>query len=373
MNRQEAIAEFRRLRPEFEANGAVFPLAKMFLPDEWKSGNLAMDELMGHMLAMDAAGTLSTDPNAAIPTILTTAVDPDVYRVVFAPTQIAEILGGDRKVGDWTESQRMFPVVEDTGEVSSYDDYVTNGKATINFNYPWLQSYLFQTLLRYGELQTARAGLMKINFVGDLNKAAANLLNRFLNLSYAFGINGLQNYGLLNNPYLSAALTPSSKAAGGTTWFNGNVPNATANEVYNDILAMWEKMVIQSNGIIDVEQPATLAMSPSSKLALEFANSFGVYVKTLLKEGFPRMEIKTAIQYGQNTSTNNQGYSSTGNYMQLIMHEVEGQKVAYPAFTEKMRAHKLVAENSAWSQKMTSGTWGVVDRIPAAVVSMLGI
>ncbi len=370
MNRQEAISEFRRLKPEYEAAGCIIPGAKMFIPDEWQSGNLSLDEIA---MGMDAAGTLSTDPNSALPTILTTAVDPDVYRVVFAPLQIAEIVGGERKVGDWLEEQRIFPVVEDTGEVTSYGDYANGGRAGVNFNYPWLQSYLYQTFIRYGERETARAGLMKINYVGDLTKSAAGLLNRAANNYYAFGISGLQNYGLLNNPFLSASLTPATKAAGGTGWFNGNSPNATANEVYNDILAMVEKLQTQTNGTVDLEQPLTLALSPFSSVALRFANSFGVYVKDLLKEGFPNLKVKTAIQYGQITSTNNQGYSSAGNLVQLIADEIEGQKTAYCAFNEKLRAHKLIPEPSAWSQKYTSGVWGTVFRLPVASVTMLGI
>lgn len=368
MNRNEAMTRWDQVRPEYEARGLILPGVRMFVPDEWRNDTRSLNEM-----AMDAAGTLSTDPNAAIPSILTTAVDPDVIRVVFAPLQMAEVMGGERKVGDWLEEQRIFPVVEDTGEVSSYDDYSNNGRAGINFNYPWLQSYLFQTILNYGERETARAGLMRINYVGDLNKAAANILNRFGNLSYAFGIQNLQNYGLLNNPYLAANITPAVKAWGGTTWFNGNSPAATANEVYNDILALWSKLISQTNGTVDMKAKATLAMSPNSALALKFANSFGVYVSDLLKEGFPNMEVKTAVQYGTQTSTNSQGYSPSGNLLQLVVDDIEGQRVAYPAFNEKMRAHKIVPELSSWKQKLSGGTWGTVLRMPLGVVGMLGV
>jgi hypothetical protein len=108
-----------------------------------------------------------TDPNSAIPAMLTTAIDPDVIRVVFAPLQMAEIMGGERKAGDWLEETRLFPVVEETGEVSSYDDYSNNGRAGVNFNYPAFQSYLYQTIVAYGERETERAGLMRINYVGE--------------------------------------------------------------------------------------------------------------------------------------------------------------------------------------------------------------
>lgn len=363
-----ALPRWSEVKDQYEARGLILPGVREFVTPEMREATMALD----HM-ALDAAGTLVTDPNSSIPSILTTVVDPDVIRVVFAPLQMAEILGGERKVGDWLEEQRIFPVVEDTGEVSSYDDYSNNGRAGINFNYPWLQSYLFQTIIAYGERETARAGLMRINYVGDLGKAAANILNRFANLAYAFGIQNLQNYGLLNNPYLSANLAPAVKAWGGTTWFNNGSPAATANEVYNDVLALWNKLISLTNGTVDTKAKSTLALSPQSSLALEFANSFGVYVKDLLKKGFPNMEVKTAVQYGTQSSTNNQGFSTSGNLMQLIVDEIEGQKVAYPAFNEKMRAHKIVPELSSWKQKMTGGVWGTVTRMPLGVVGMLGV
>lgn len=368
MNRQEAVAEWKKVAPSYEAAGLILPGVKMFIPEEWRQGERSLEQI-----AMDAAGTLSTDPNSALPTMLTTAIDPEVIRIVFAPLQMAEILGGERKVGDWLEETRLFPVVENTGEVSSYDDYANNGRAGINFNYPALQSYLFQVIQNYGEREVARAGLMRINYVGDLGRAAADLLNRYGNLTYAFGVRMLQNYGLLNNPYLSAYITPTAKAWGGSTWFDNGAPAATANEVYNDILALVERLINQTNGALDMESPMTLAMSPQSALALKFANSFGVYVEDLLKKGFPRMKVKTAVQYGAKTSVNSQGYSAVGNLMQLIADELGGQKVAYPAYNEKMRAHKIVAELSSWRQKMTGGTWGTVIRMPVGITGMLGI
>lgn len=368
MNRIESIAEWNNLRPVLEARGLVLPYARMLVPDEWKSSESSLEQL-----AMDAAGTLSTDPNSAIPTILTTAIDPDVIRVVFAKLQMAEVLNGERKVGDWLDETRIFPVIEDVGEVSSYDDYSNNGEAGINFNYPQFQSYLFQCIVNYGEREVARTGLMRINYTGDLTKAASGLLNRYGNTAYAYGVQGLQNYGLLNNPYLSANLTPAVKAWGGTTWFDNGSPAATANEVYNDILAAVEQLISQTNSTVDMDQSMTLALSPQSALATKFANSFGVYVEDLLKKGFPKMRIKQATQYGTKTAINPSGASAAGNMFQIIVDEIDGQKVAYPAFNEKLRAHKIVPQLSSWSQKMTSGVWGTILRMPLGVAGMIGV
>ena len=128
-----------------------------------------------------------------------------------------------------------------------------------------------------------------------------------------------------------------------------------------------------ANASIELDAKATLALSPSSALALRFANSFGVYVRDLLKEGFPNMRIVTAPQYGQQTTTNTQGYSTAGNAVQLILNDIQGQKVANAAFNEKLRAHKIIPEPSAWQQKYTSGTWGTILRMPLGVTGMLGI
>lgn len=365
----DARAAFRADRRMLEAKGISLPwqMERYLTEGEKQSGRLVMD-------AANAGppGPLSTDPNAALPWMLTSAIDPEIIRVIFSPLEFATILS-ERKAGVWTEQTRFFPIVESTGEVSSYDDFVNNGRAGANFNYPQLQSYLFQTTLNYGELQIDRAGLAKINWVSELGLAAADLLNRFQNLSYAYGVQGLQNYGLLNNPYLSAALTPVTKAWGGTSWFDNGSPAATANEVYNDIVAMVTQLVSQTNGALDIKAPMILAMSPQSDIAMTFANSFGVYVEDLLKKGYPNLKVMTAPQYGQQTTNNPQGFSVAGNYVQLIAKDIQRQTVAYCAYNEKLRAHKIVPELSSWKQKQTSGTWGTVIRNPVAIVQMIGV
>src|SRR5579863_1459961 len=200
----EGRALFRAHRAMLVAKGVHLPPAmdRYLTKREIDTGNMAMDAANPYIGAMGAVpGPLSSDPNAALPWMLTSAIDPEIIRVVFSPLDFAEILG-ERQAGSWTEQTRFFPLVEATGEVSSYDDFVNNGRAGANFNYPQLQSYLFQTILNYGELQIARAGLAKINWVSELGVAAADLLNRFQNLSYAFGIANLQTYGIINNPFI---------------------------------------------------------------------------------------------------------------------------------------------------------------------------
>ena len=369
----DATTAFNRTKGMLASKGIILPYQmKRFLTVDEKEGGLIKIPGLGLDAANGLPGPLSTDPNAALPWMLTSAIDPEIIRILFSPLEFADILG-ERKAGTWTNQTWFFPYVESTGEVSTYDDFVNNGRAGANFNFPQLQSYLFQTILQYGELQVDRAGLAKINWVSELGLAAADLLNRYQNITYAYGVQDLQNYGILNNPNLSASLTPALKAWGGTGWFDNGSPAATANEVYNDIVALVTQLVSQTNGVLNIKSPMTLALSPQSEIALTFTNSFGVNVEALLKKNYPAMEVKTAPQYGTQTTTNPQGYSAAGNFIQLIAKAVQRQTVAYAAYNEKLRAHKIVPDLSSWKQKQTSGSWGTILRTPAGVASMIGI
>lgn len=363
----QAAAAWAQDRHMLEAAGIYLPEVKGY----------ATEEIKRNYLAMDAIPALSTTPNSGIPAFLTTLIDPDVYNIVFAPTRAAEIFGEARK-GTWVDQTAMFPVVEATGEVSSYGDYNENGRAGANMNWPQRQSYLFQTISEYGELEIERAGLGRVNWVGEVDKSGTTVLARFLNTSYFTGIQGLQNYGLLNDPGLSAALTPATKAYGGVKWTNNGQIVATANEIFADIQALWIQLISQTNGIdqnpgqIDVDAKITLAMSPESLVAMTATNSFGVNVKALLKENFPNLRVISAVQYSGAGSTN-PGGNPAGNMVQVILDEVGGQKVGYCAFNEKLRAHPIIRAMSSWKKKMTSGSWGAIIRMPLGISSMLGV
>lgn len=360
----EAAAAWAADKAAFEQKGLILPNVKAYAFDGVKDD---------YTLAMDAQAGLQTDPNSAIPAMLTTTIDPDVIRVIFAPLAFADILT-ERQSGTWLDQTRMFPVVEYSGEVSSYGDFNNNGRAGVNMNWPNFQSYVYQTFVSYGEMELERAGLARINYVSELTQSAAWALNQYQNLTYAYGVEGLQNYGILNNPYLSAPITPAIKAAGGTAWFtSGGSPNATANEVYNDIAALIQKVIQQNNGNVDANTRMTLALSPSRYQALTFANSFGVFVEDLLKKGYPNLTVKQAPQYGAQGPSNPNGYSAAGEFMQLLVDSIQGQKVAYAAYNEKMRAHKIIPDSSSWKQKTSQGTWGTILRMPTGVAGMLGI
>jgi hypothetical protein len=362
MNFQEAQAAWAADKPLHEARGAMLPNVVSYIPDEFK---------LDFNLAMDAQPTLASTPNAGIPAFLTTMIDPSIYKILFAPNKGAQILGENRK-GTWLDETAMFPTVEHTGEVSSYGDFNENGRAGANQSWPQRQSYLWQTMKEYGERELERAGLGRINWVTEVDQAAATVMAKYSNLTYFFGVAGLQNYGLLNDPELSASISPSTKAAGGTKWIVNGAINATANEVYADIEAIFIQLITQTTGLVDRETRLVLAMSPAASVALTATNTFGLNVYKLLAENFPNIRFETAVQYGAVSATNPQGVAA-GNLVQMIAEEVDGQQTGYCAFNEKMRAHKIIPSASSYKQKVTGGSWGAVIRQPFAIASMVGV
>lgn len=308
--------------------------------------------------ACDAQPTLITTSNSGIPAFLSTYIDPKLIDVLVAPMKAAEIAGSEVKKGDWTTETAMFPTVESTGETSSYGDYSENGSAGANSNFPQRQSYHYQVMTQWGERELEKAGLARIDWANRLNIASVLTLNKFQNKTYFFGVSGLENYGLLNDPALSAAISPTTKVVGGTSW-----TNATALEVLADIQKLYKQLQTQANGLVELDSKMTLAMSPLSEVALTKTTEFNVNVADILKKNFPGLTVKTAPEYS----------TDSGELVQMILDEAEGQRTVDTAFTEKLRAHPIVVQSSSFKQKKSQGTWGAIIYRPVFVAQMLGV
>ncbi|WP_205954244.1 DUF2184 domain-containing protein [Pantoea stewartii] len=329
--------------------GIVLPGAKEYLKPEFAEN---------FSLAMDAQPTMVTTGSAGIPAYFTNYVDPELIRVLVTPMKAAEIIGEVKK-GDWTTLTAQFPIVESAGETSSYGDYNHNGMTAANVNWVPRQSYHYQTHTRWGERELDMYGAARIGYAAELNVASALVLNKFQNKSYFYGIAGLQNYGLLNDPALPASIAPDATGTGGgLTWSTKD-----GQAVYDDILKLFGRLVAQTKGLLDMSTSMTLAMSPAMSVNLAKTNMYNVNVSDLLKKNFPNLKIETAIEYS----------TPAGEMVQLIADRLGEQDTAYAAFTEKMRAHAVVTEESSWKQKKSGGTWGAIIRQPLAIATMIGV
>jgi len=326
-----------------------------------------------HRIAMDALPALTTEPNAGVPMQFVNIVDPKTFDILFATLKVAELFGGEEQRGSWEMISAMFPTNEFVGETASYDDYAETGVSTANANWPQRENYLFETNISYGDLEVARGATANYNVVINKQNSAAYILMRQLNYIYAFGVNGLQNYGSTNDPDLSASLTPAVKAYGGTAWTVGGVIKATPNEIFTDIQSTVGQVISQGNGNITTDSPMNLGIPASVGNAVTAANSFGVNVKGLLSDAYPNLKIITGIQeYSAISATTPQGIAA-GNLMQIVVPEVATQKTATPAYSDRMRTHRLIPATSSYRQKRSAGAWGTVIRQPFAIGSMVGI
>lgn len=320
----------------------------------------------GNLMAMDAAYPLVTNANSGIPAMLSTYIDPKLIEVLIAPMKAAEAIGNEKKTGDWTTRTAMFPVIESTGEATSYGDYNNSGSSGANFQFPQRQSYHFQTITQWGERELADAGLAKVDWAARLNIASALTLNKYQNKTYLFGVSGLQNYGALNDPALPADLTPNTKAATGTAWItSAGVVNATNLEVFQDVQKMFFALQARNKGLIDPTDKLKLILSPQSSVGLTIANGTVTTVTAwdLISKAFPNMTYETVPEYS----------TAGGEKIQMVLEEYEGQRTWDAAFTEKMRAHPVVLDLSAFKQKKSAGTWGTIIYRPNFVQGMLGI
>jgi hypothetical protein len=318
----------------------------------------AMPWRRSFQLAMDAQPGLVTAVNGGIPAFLTNYIDPEVIRVLFAPMRAAEIYGETKK-GDWTTLSTQFPIIEPTGETSSYGDFNNNGSTGANVNWVPRQSYTFQTISQWGERELDMYGVAKINYASEISIASAFVLAKFLNKSYFFGVGALANYGGINDPNLIAPITPGVKAAGGLTWAAG-----TSQEIYADVLRLFGQLQTQMAGLVpDLDAKMVLAISPTLAVSLMKVSTFNITAKSTLMENFPNLEIRTAPEFS----------TAGGELAQLILKDVDGVQTTYAAFTEKMRAHPVIPDLSAFKQKKSAGTWGTIIRRPIAVAQMLGM
>ena len=304
-------------------------------------------------LAMDAQPALVTVSNTGIPAYLANYLDPKVVEVLISPMKAATIIGETKK-GDWTTESATFPSIEYTGEVSSYGDFSENGTAGANTNFNTRQAFQYQTMTKWGDRELEMVGLAKIDWASRLNIASILTLNKFQNKTYFFGVSGLKNYGLLNDPTLNASIAPTA------VW---TLAGTSAEVIYEDIRRIFAQLQIQSAGVIDQTANMVLAMSPSVSVALNKTNTYNVNVSDMLKKNFPNLRVETAVEYA----------TTSGELVQMIVTNHEGQDTATCAFTEKLRTFPIILGSSSYRQKKSQGSLGSVIFRPFLIASMISV
>lgn len=354
--------EFLKERGIFSVHAtAVMP----YHLDEQKKIVVDYDKVTEDKIAKDAA--LSTVPNIGVPSAFLTYIDPQVTTILFAATNASKLFGAEVRKGSWTDQYMNFPVEEIAGGVTPYSDFTSNVSADVNYSFPSRENFLFQTTLKYGELELETAGKARLQLSSAKQRAAASILARAHNKFYLYGVAGKQVVGALNDPNLNAVLTPIS-LNGKTTWADKvadtNNTATIANVIFNDIAKVVNEIMGNNAGHVDALTHFVLAVASDRFSYLSIPNAYGSKsALTLLKENFPNMEV---IQLPELST-------SSGSMLYLSVPELEGEPTAENAFSEKMRLSRVVPDMSYMRQKAIGGTWGCVVRRPSLIARMTGI
>lgn len=311
-------------------------------------------------MAMDAPNglppqsLLNTSGNTGVPWYLTNWMDPRTIKTLVTP-MMAAVIAGEVGKGTWVSRTASFKVSEATGEASVYNDYGMSGSSDVNYDFPYRQNLLVQSFLQYGDREVATAAEAKIDLPGDKQASNALALSKALNYIYNYGVAGLQNYGLLNDPTLPPPITPTF------SWLTS--ASATANTIYQDFVRLWTQLQIQAPGLVRRETPMVCALSPENSAALVEITQYNTNsVEMLLKQNFKNLRIETAPEYN----------TASGQLVQLIAENVEGDPTMECAFSTKMHSHTPVRAVSSYMAKRTCGGYGTYIYRPFLVAQMLG-
>jgi hypothetical protein len=309
-------------------------------------------------MAMDAA--MITAPNNSVPAALTAFVDPNVITILTSPCNAEKIFDPIRK-GTRGCQVAAFPLVEETGGVAPYSDYGAEGASDYNVNWPKRQEYGFQTITRWGDLESIVMGMAAINAANQKQESSANNIKRAHNRFWFYGVEGLENYGILNDPALPAPITPQVSDTA-VTWTDKD-----ADAIYEDFIALYLQLAAQMKGLetdgLEMTSPLKFCLSNTAAPNLKKKNAFGVSVQQMLAEAFPNMQFVTAPEYS----------TEAGELVQLICPTVNGQATGKLGYTELIHAHGVVRVLSSYAEKKSAGTFGAVIFQPFAVAQMLGV
>lgn len=302
-------------------------------------------------IAMDSydGGTALTTPNGGIPAMLTTVLSPKWIETLVAPIKLASALP-EQQFGDRVTTNVQFPMFELYGEASSYGDYNANAMSNNNENYEFRQPYAYQTNITVGEIEQERAAAARFNLVDRKVQAATLTLNKTQNAIYLYGVAGLKNYGILNDP----SLLPNTV---GVNW-NG----LDSLGLYNEVLKIFQKLVSQANGLVDENESMTMLLSPGMNALLLASNQYGLNAMKYIKDNLPNLKIVTVPEYK----------TATGEKVQLILDSYMGQPTVHLGFVDKLRVHAVEVKTSSFLQKRSQATIGAIVYYPIFIANYLG-
>jgi len=318
--------------------GFVFPQAR-----SWIDGNVPA-------LAQDAA--LVTTPNTGVPVEFLAYIDPMVVEILTS-VRNAKAVFEEQKKGDWTTAYAKWRADEIVGSTQPYSDYANGTDSDVNSNWLSREQYVFQTSIKYGDMEIDMAAQAKIELAAAKQRAAATIIDIDANKFYLFGVAGKNIYGILNDPNLPNATTV-------TAWGS----KTTAN-IYADILtSLFGVLASNSGGHITNSTPLKLLVSPAMNVLLGKATGYNVSVLDMLYKYFTALEVVVIPELAT---------MAAGDTIFMVAPEVNGTPTGMLAFGDKFRLGRVIPDMSSFRQKAVCTTYGGIVLQPFAFASITGM
>jgi hypothetical protein len=292
---------------------------------------------------------------------------PGFVKVITAARKIDDLCGIST-IGSWEDEEIVQGILEPIGNAVPYGDYTNVPLASWNTNFVLRTVVRFEKGIKVGNLESARAGRIRIDTASEKRSSAALSLEISRNL---IGFNGYNNgtnktYGFLNDPALSAYVTVAT-GVGGLLW-----SQKTFNEIIADIRAAVAKIQIQSQDTINPEDTEmTLAVATSVYQYLTVvANLNGYSVKKWIEDTYPKMRIVSAPQLN--------AANGGANVFYLYAESVEDgasddSRTWIQVVPAKFQALGVEKQAKAYVEDYTNATAGVMLKRPYAVVRYSGV
>lgn len=333
-----------------------------FIPHKEVNGKIVLDLAKAEaQLAQDAA--MATVPNIGAPAAIYTYIDPRIIPILFAVMNSQKFFA-DQKMGDFEDEFIIFKMAEMAGQIGPYNDFGDGPTTDTNYEFASRGNFRYQTAIKYGDLEVAKATKAKLNLVADKQRAAAEIMARARNSFNLFGVKGQPIYGMMNDPNLGASLTPVS-VNGKSTWADkvaGNSAEA-ANIIFNDVNKLVNELMANNGGLIDQNASFKLGISNKMYSYLTIPNTYGKTAQTLLQENYPNM---TFVQLPELST-------AQGEMLYMTVDSVSGVDTGNLAYSQAFGMGRLIAYMSHFAQKATAATSGAIIYRPSAVATMLGI
>ena len=332
-----------------------------FMPHKYEDGKITLLDVDAKQLAQDAA--MSTQPSVGAPAAIYTYLDPRVIEVLFGVTNATKFFE-KTKIGEWTDEYANFQVEEIAGQVGPYSDFGDGPQVDVNYEYPVRQNFRYQATLKYGDLEAEKMARAKINVAARKQYAAAQILARAENKFQLYGVEGMEIYGMLNDPNLPESITPISVDSH-TTWADKIAadPNNAATLVFNDVNKLWQELTTNNGGHLDVNAPIVLGISNKMIGYLTQPYQFGKTAKVMLQENYPNI---TFVQLPELST-------DAGEMLYMTVTDMYDDDTGFCAFSRAFYLGRLIPKLSSFEQKASAATWGCVIRRPSLVATMLGI